>query len=180
MAVAQQQLFVRAGLDNPALFQHDHQIGPAQRAQPVGDDERRGRPRIAVSIAARISCSVPGSIEANASSRIRIGGSSSIARAMRQPLPLAAREVRAVFADDRVVAVGQFADEIVGRGDPGGRVRSRRGVASGLPKAMFAATVLLNKKAFLKHQADAAAQVVRAPAGERRRRRSARGRPSAS
>ena len=38
------QLFVGAGLDDPALVQHDDQVGVGDRAQAVGDDEGRAAP----------------------------------------------------------------------------------------------------------------------------------------
>ena len=117
------------------------------------------RPCIAASIACRISCSVSGSIEAKASSRIRIGGSSRMARGDRQPLPLAAGQVRSVFADDRVVAVRQVADEVVGRGDLGrplDLLARRLGMAEGDVRRHRVA----EQEALLKHEADAAPQSV--------------------
>ena len=71
------------------------------------------RPAITVSSARRMRASVEASTEAVASSRISTRGSTSNARAIDEPLALAARERQAALADDRVVALGQRFDELV-------------------------------------------------------------------
>ena len=62
------------------------------------------RPRITSRSALRISCSLLGSTDDVASSRIRMRGSASTARGDRDALPLTTGERVAVLADDRVVA----------------------------------------------------------------------------
>ncbi len=61
-------------------------------------------------------CSLSESSELVASSRMRIDGSFSSARAMRDALALAAGKLHAALADDRRVAFGKFFDEgVAGR-----------------------------------------------------------------
>ncbi len=67
------------------------------------------RPSISRSIASWISTSILESRLEVASSRIRIGASARKARAMRDALALAARQLDAALADQRVVALGQAA-----------------------------------------------------------------------
>ena len=75
---------VRVGalLHDPPVLEDDNEVGPPQRAQAVGHDE--GRPALdrRCPSASKISCSVSLSIAAVGSSKRRIAGSSSTARAM--------------------------------------------------------------------------------------------------
>jgi hypothetical protein len=71
------------------------------------------RPCTRLSSAFWISFSVSVSTAEVASSRIRMRGSISSARAMRDALALAARQALAALADQRVVAQRQAQDELV-------------------------------------------------------------------
>ena len=62
-----------------------------------------------------------------ASSRMRIRGSLSRTRAIATPLLLAARELVAALADDRVEALGQLRDPVVDRGGAGRGLELRVG-----------------------------------------------------
>ena len=105
----------------------------------------------------------------------------------RQPLALAAREREAVLAEQRVVAVGQLADEVVGAGELARRARSRSCVGVALAAARGEREVLPHRVAeeerLLEHEPDLAAEraephvahvvAVDADAARRRRRRTA-------
>jgi len=70
---AVEQLIVGAAIDEPAAVEDDDLVGERDRREPVGDDERS--PRL-------IAASVWASTDDVASSRIRIRGSASSARAI--------------------------------------------------------------------------------------------------
>ena len=93
-------------------------IGPAQRAQPMGDDERRssahGRFHRGQDFMLRARIDRGQGVVENQDRRLQQDRPGD-----GQPLPLSARKIAAMFADDRVVAVRQFANELVGRGDAG-------------------------------------------------------------
>ena len=77
----------------------------------------------------------------------------------RQPLPLAAGEVEAAFAEDGVVAVRQGGDEVVGRGDLRGLFdlgERRLGMAEG----DVGRDGVAEQKCLLKDEADVPPQVV--------------------
>ena len=76
------------------------------------------RPVIASRNADTISFSVRASTDAVGSSRIRIGGCSNKRPRQRQPLPLAAGQIHARFAQHRFVTVRQRRDELVRRRNP--------------------------------------------------------------
>ena len=75
------QLVVRALLDDPAVLEHDDQVGVADRREPVRDDERRAAREQLAQRALDALRSVPMSTADVASSRMRIRGSASSARA---------------------------------------------------------------------------------------------------
>ena len=77
------------------------------------------RPWIRLSSASWISRSVSVSTDEVASSRIRIARVDQQGPGDRDPLPLAAGERLPALADQRVVAVGQAQDELVGTGGAG-------------------------------------------------------------
>ena len=76
-----EQLVVRALLDDLAVLEDDDQVGVADRREPVGDDERGPAVQQRARSACSIFRSVPMSTELVASSRIRMRGSASSARA---------------------------------------------------------------------------------------------------
>ena len=80
------------------------------------------RPSMRRSKAAWMSRSVTVSSAEVASSRMRMRGSLSSTRAMRDALLLAARQLVAALADDRVVALGQLDDPVVDRRRAGRRL----------------------------------------------------------
>ena len=76
------------------------------------------RPSSSVARPLKISSSDSGSSDADGSSSSRIGVSRMMRARDRDPLPLAARQRVAAFAEDGVVAVRQPRDELVGVGEP--------------------------------------------------------------
>ncbi len=119
-ALLLQQLVVRAHLDHAAALQHDQPVRLAQRAQPMGDGDRRAPLDQVVQrlldLALRLGIDRAGGLVQDQDPRVdqqRAGD--------RDPLPLAAGEGLAALADQRIVAVGQPQDELVGpRGAGGG------------------------------------------------------------
>ena len=70
VAALGQQLGMGPALDDPALVEDEHQVGAADRAQPVRDDEARAARAAASTSACCSRASVSASIELVASSRI--------------------------------------------------------------------------------------------------------------
>ena len=116
-AVAVEQFLVRTDLHDLAPFHDDQAVRPAQRAQAVGDGDRR----------AAANEVVQGQLDL--ALRLRIDRGSGLVEDQdagidqqrpgdADPLPLAAGERLAALADQRIVAVGQAEDELVGRGPP--------------------------------------------------------------
>ena len=93
---------------------------PARSSTAGGRSRTSCGPAITSRSASLISCSVEASTDEVASSRIRIRGSASDRARDRDPLALAAGQRQPALADQRVVALGQAADEVVGLGRPGG------------------------------------------------------------
>ena len=118
--------------------------GRGRRSRRAGADASlggscgvRGPPSIALSTRAALS----GSRSAVGSSRITSGASRRKARASAIRRSLAGRERPAAVADDRLVPVGQLADEAVGAGERG---RLANGAVRGAvrsPRRMLSATV---------------------------------------
>ena len=84
------------------------------------------RPRITSVRASRISCSLVGSTERVASSRISTRGSARIARAMAMRWRWPPESEKPALADQRVVALRQRGDELVGPGEPRGPLHQAR------------------------------------------------------
>ena len=107
-----------ADLGDPAPFQHDEPVGPAERAQAVGDGDRRPALDQVVErlldLALGLGVDRRGRLVEDQDPRVDQQGPGD-----RDPLPLAAGERLAALADERVVAVGQPEDELVGPGGAG-------------------------------------------------------------
>ncbi len=104
---------MRAALDDPAVLEHQDQVGVADRAQAVGDhdagaagEQRRQR---GLDRSPRCGCRRC----AVASSRIRMRGSASTARAKASSWRWPWLSVAAALAERGVVALGQRGDEVV-------------------------------------------------------------------
>ena len=107
-----QQRALGALLDQPAVLEDEQPRRLPQGREPVRDGEHR-RPATSRSSASWMCRSVSVSTLLVASSRIRIRGSCRIARAIDDPLPLAARQRLAPLAHHGVVPVGELDDEVV-------------------------------------------------------------------
>src|SRR5215204_414608 len=128
-----EQLLVRAALDDLPLFEDEYLVGAADGREAVRDDE--GRPpapqRLQPVLYQRLALAVQARRGLVEDQNLRLGQD----RARDgDALPLPARELHAALADDRVVAVGEAADELVAVRDAGrgpdllaGRVRVREG-----------------------------------------------------
>ena len=130
----------RAAIDDPPGLHHDDLVGERDRRQPVGDDERRpavhrlAQPALDRLLGGRVDRR--GGVVEDQDPRLgdqRPGD--------RDPLALAAGERQPALADDRVVAVGQAGDEVVGLGAARreldllpGRVRASRRRCSRRPR----------------------------------------------
>ncbi len=118
MAVLLHQVVVRAGLHDAAFVEHEHPIGAAERAQAMGHDERGAAAHGAFhgghNFVLRFRIDRGQGVVQNQNRRLKQNRSRD-----RQPLPLAAAKVRAVFADHGVVAFGQLDDEFMRRRDFG-------------------------------------------------------------
>ena len=111
--VAGHQLLVRAALDDAALVHHHDLVGERDGAGPVGDDEG-GAPvgdllQGAADLELRLHVDARGGVVEDEDARVhdqrpRDGDA----------LALAAAEREAAFADDRVVALGEGLDELIG------------------------------------------------------------------
>ncbi len=113
-----QQLLVPATLDDAASLDDEDRVGSPDRRQPVGDDEGRaplhqlGEALLDQGLALAVERG--GGLVEDQDSRVgqdRAGD--------RDPLALAAGELDAPLADDRVVALRQLLDELVAVGDAG-------------------------------------------------------------
>ena len=122
---------MRADLGDAAALEHDQPVGLAQRAQAVGDGDRRAALDQVVerhlNLALGFGVDRRGGFVEDQNARIdqQCAGD-------RDALPLAAGERLAALADERIVAVGQSQDELVGRAARAAAMISAR-VASGRP-----------------------------------------------
>ena len=107
------ELGVGAVGDDPAAFEEHDTVGEADRREPVGDHERRaaGEQRAQRVVDLLLDLHVDGARGVVEHEHRRVGEQRA---GDRDALALAAREVVAALADDRVVAVGQVVDELVG------------------------------------------------------------------
>ena len=97
--------FMRAVRSKAAFCQHQNHVGPSQKAQPIGDDERGSASPWRGGARTRFHVRSLESTEAVGSSRIRIGGCRQERARKGQALTLAARKVDARFAQDGFVAL---------------------------------------------------------------------------
>ena len=121
-----------ADLGDPAPLQHHDPVGLAERAQAVGDGDRRPAPDQVVE---RL-LDLPLGLGVDRRGRLVEDQDRRVDQECpgdRDPLPLAAGERLAALADQRVVAVGQAEDELVAPRGPGRGDDLARGVASGRP-----------------------------------------------
>ena len=109
-AAGAEQLGRRALLDDPALVEHDREVGDADRREPLGRDEHGspGDRRAEVLDEQALRLGVDGGHRIVEHEDARAGEERP---RERDALALAAGEVDAAFADQRVVAVGQVVDE---------------------------------------------------------------------
>ena len=77
----------------------------------------------------------------------------------RQPLPLSAGKIRALLADQRVVAVGELADEFVAAAMVAARGCRPRG-SPGMSERNVRGHRIAEQKILLKHDADVPPQIV--------------------
>ena len=104
---------MRAVGDDPTPFDEHDTIGEADRREPVRDHQRRavGEQRAQRVVDVLLDLHVDRARRVVEYEHRRVGEQ----RARdRDALALASREVVAAFTDDRVVAVGQVVDELVG------------------------------------------------------------------
>ena len=140
------------------LLEDDHAVALPERAQAVGDDERRaalhGLLHRGENFVLGVRIDRGGRIVEQQNRRIEQHGPGD-----RQPLPLPAGKIEAPFAEHRVVAVRQRGDEVVGGGDFGGLFdlgQRRLGMAEG----DVGGDRVAEEERLLKHQADVPPQVV--------------------
>ena len=113
------ELRVRAALHDLSLLHHHDLIGAANRRKPVRDDERG--PSLHQIRKALLDHLLRFRVEAgrcfveNQNARLGQNGARN-----RDALPLAARELHAAFADDRVVFVGERFGELIDARDAAG------------------------------------------------------------
>ena len=105
-AVGGHESFVAADFGDAAVFEDDDAVGVGDRAEPVGDDEARAafhqRGQAGLDHPFAFGVEVAGGLVEDEDLRVgqdRAGDG--------DPLPLAAAELHAALADERVVAVGQ-------------------------------------------------------------------------
>ena len=107
------ELVVRSVLDDPAVVEHDDEVGAADRREPVGDDERRspGEQPAQAALDPPLGADVDRRRRLVEDEDARVGEQ----RAREgDELALAEREPEAALADLRVVAVRELGDELVG------------------------------------------------------------------
>jgi len=104
-----------AGLDDVAMIQHQDAVGADHARQPVRQDQRRAAPRETIDrlLDHRLVLGVDRGqcLVEDQDRRVAQQGAGD-----RQPLALAARQIDAALAEDRLIAVGQLQDEIMGVG----------------------------------------------------------------
>ena len=152
------ELLMDALLDDPALFHHDDEVRAAQRAQPVGHDERGAAGDRAVerleNLVLRLAVDGRGRVVEQQDRRLEQHRARD-----GETLALAARQRVAALAEDGVVALRQLQDEVVGRRDPRGLLDLRRGGA-GMAEGDVGRDGVRKQEALLEHEPDVAAQVV--------------------
>ena len=113
------QLRRRPDVDDPAAIEHRDPVGQLQRRAAVGDQQRGAvghhppQRRVDLGLDARVD----GRGRVVEHEHPRVGQQRA---GQRDALPLPAGQGQPALADDRVVAIGQLADELVGLGGRGG------------------------------------------------------------
>ena len=134
-----------ARLHQPALVEDRDEVRVLGQPQPVRDDDHRARAAPGRPIAATMTSSASGSRCAVGSSRTRNGDVAQERARDRDPLPLAAAQAHAAFADGRVVCPRAARRRARPR-RPRGRPRQLRpSVASGRASRRLSATVPWNR-----------------------------------
>ena len=143
---------MRAVGDDAAVVEQHDAVGERDRRGPVGDDDRRpalhhlGERGPDLVLLGRVDRR--GRVVEDQHARVGEHRARD-----RDALPLPARQRVAVLADDRVVALGQLADELVGARElRGAHARLRIG-ASGSANAMLLRTRVGEQERVLEHDA---------------------------
>ena len=104
-------------LDDPALVEHHDPVHPGDGGQAVGDDQGRG---VAHQEPQGLLDQVLGLGVESGRGLVEHEDRRPLGHGLgdRHPLALAARQLEPAFADDRVVPVGQLADELLDVGRP--------------------------------------------------------------
>ena len=168
------ELVVRAAADDRAAVEHDDLIGVADARDALRDDDHRRRSRCA---ARAQRAGAPRSRGRAPRTSRRTGtppGSRSSARAIDEPLALAARDVRAALRDRRVELLRHRRDEVPAPARPRARPTARRRSRRGCRSAGSSRRCPMNRYGALRHHADRAPTAPRARGRGRRRRRRAR------
>ena len=112
---ARPELVVRSGVEHRAVVDHDDAVGQRERRAAVRDED--GRARAGDPAERRVDLLLDAGVDRGGrvveQQDLRIGEQRACER---DPLALAPREREALLADDRVVALGQLQDELVGLG----------------------------------------------------------------
>jgi len=152
------ELVVGAALDDAAVFHDNDEIGAAERAEAVGDDEGGAAGDGAIEggedLVFGFGIDRGGGIVEEENRRFEEDGAGD-----GETLALSAGKAAAALAEDGVVALGELGDEIVGGGDFGGAfdlVARGLGVAEG----DVGGDGVGEEEAFLEDDADVAAEVV--------------------
>ena len=145
-AVDSEQLALRPGLHDVASLDHKDGVGAADGGQPVGDDDRAAPVQQPCRAPARSATSVGRSMFDVASSRIRMRGSASSARAIEISWRSPAESPDAALAH-LVLEPADAAGRPAGRrrSRPRSRARPRRSPRAA-PKRMLSAIVPENRK----------------------------------
>ena len=110
-----QQLPVRSGIAQFAAVENDDIVRPHHHRQPVRNDDHRplpaDHPQVRPDQLFALRVQRAGRLVENQNARI---GQQSAGD--RQPLPLAAGQVGAIFFQHRIIASAQFLDEFLGTG----------------------------------------------------------------
>jgi hypothetical protein len=124
-------------LDNPATIDHQEPIGAPYRAEPVGNDQRgSSHQQLSHGILDEplaLGVQIAGGLVQDEDRRVLENGTGD-----GDALPLTSRQLDAPLADDRIVAVRQTLDELVGMGAPGSGLDlilggARAGISNVLP-----------------------------------------------
>ena len=159
-----QQLLVRAGFDDLAAAHADDAVAVAHCGETVGDDDdgaaAHDRAHVALDDALALVVERRGRFVEDEDARIgdqRAGDGDALA--------LAAGEIGAALLDDRVVALRQLGDELVGAGEPR-RLHHQRARRGGIGQRDVLVDRAVEQHVLLQHDADLAAQPGRVELGD--------------